>query len=178
MSISQRALGAVATAILGTCACSERVVDPPLEDLGPPSGLIQFETIASGWFGGYARGPESPGWTDTNMIVIADEPAWISFWVRNSWPHDPPPPVPAVDFTTHTVLAVVDAGRIQAAHVEVTELASSDGVLTVRVARSCGDFPVVSWPFQVIMLERHAWDSYTLDLAGDPCAAYGSGGPG
>jgi hypothetical protein len=143
----------------------------PPEDRGPPSGVIPFEIITQGIWGG---GP-GPDWTDTRLLVIEDESSWLSFWNRNGWPFDPP--APAVDFTTHTVLAAIDIGRIQAASVEVTDLVSSEGVLSVRVVRSCGDFPVVTFPFQVIVLEGHGWDSYVLDLAGDPCPAYSSAGP-
>jgi len=59
--------------------------------------FIDFTTIARGTNSGYQS---------ASQIVIDNSQQWINFWQQHTSNAEPPPPVPQVDFTRYSVVAV------------------------------------------------------------------------
>lgn len=58
---------------------------------------VDFTTIARGTHSGYQS---------ANQMVIDRPEQWADLWYQHTAGSEPPPPVPQVDFTRHSVVAV------------------------------------------------------------------------
>ncbi len=112
---------------------------------------VPFRQLASGQFSGIQ--------TQTLQLFKLQAPNdWGDFWTRHVEGLEPAPPLPAVDFATDMVIAVVDQQQPSAGYsLEVKEIIEQDGRLEVYVLRgqpgaNCVNADVVSQPFQMVSL--------------------------
>jgi hypothetical protein len=152
---------------LGGCADRN---PPPAPDSGPPDGPVLFETIEIGGETGFTKGESAhaPG-----VVYISDEGSWSSFWEQHTRGRASVPDRPSVDFSSQAVVGVVDSQPNQVT-VEIDELYSEAGVLTVRASCLCTPWTAPSWPFHLVVTGAGSWESVVLDRTdidgGAPCS--------
>ena len=94
------------------------------------------------------------------LFKLQDPNEWRDFWTQHTEGLDPAPPLPAVDFVTDMVIAVVDQQQPSAGYsLEVKEIVEQDGRLEVYAIRGvpgagCVNADVITQPFQIVALAR------------------------
>ena len=164
----------VACCAFSFLACADTSTQTEPVDSTPVDGDIAFETVAQGDASGYTRGADPQNLAGPTLFRISDQPAWDLFWARHNQLLSPAPPVPEVDFSSQVVLAVVDGPEPTVTRIEIAGIVSADGVLTVRAYRTCMPWMAVTWPFHIVRVNGHGWQSEFLELTdvdgGYPCS--------
>jgi hypothetical protein len=124
-------------AVISLAGCATAIPVQP----APAAHKIAVETVDKGIGGAYSE----PG-TDTQLVwpqirVIADQGEFTSFWESLHRNLTPIPPLPAVDFVRHDVIAVVDMVRPSGGYgIEVQEvLEGMDGIWLTIIRRKPGE---------------------------------------
>lgn len=86
------------------------------------AGPLPFATVAKGSRSGI-REPE--------RLVLRSAPDWERLWERHTIPLQPPPPLPPVDFSQETVIAIFRGETEGGFHVEIRRIEEQDGRLVV-----------------------------------------------
>lgn len=145
---------ALAVASLAGCATAVPVQPAPAAHKTP------VETVDKGVGGAYSE----PG-TDTQLVwpqirVIAGEDEFKTFWESLHRNLTPLPPLPAVDFTRHDVVAVVDMVRPSGGYgIEVQEVQEGmDGIwLTIirrKPGQGCFTAQSLTQPYHLVAMRK------------------------
>jgi hypothetical protein len=131
-------------------------------------GQVVLDTVAQGSDSGYSLfGADDEQITGPVVFVAHDAGEWAAFWERHARLVSPPLPVPAIDFGTNAVVAVVDVIHSHVRTTEVVEITSEDGALVVRAVRPASpDFqwPALSQPYHFVAIEGAGWNVADLEL--------------
>ncbi|WDD36526.1 protease complex subunit PrcB family protein (plasmid) [Nostoc sp. UHCC 0926] len=116
---------------------------------------VDFTTIA--------RGSES-GYQSASQMVIDNSEEWIDLWQQHTYNTEPPPPVPQVDFTSYSVVAVFAGEKPTSGYsVEILSVETSGSqsqeqlAITVQHRHpSAGDFvtEALTYPYHMIRIPR------------------------
>ena len=111
----------------------------PIEELGTPMSSI----------------------VDRRRLVIREEAAWTSFWDEFVGAIVPKPDAPAVDFSTHMVIAATMGQKTSGGYaISVEEVAEKDGTLYAAVQETtpgalCTNIAVMTAPAVAVTVSRH-----------------------
>lgn len=118
---------------------------------------IDFATLARGTDSGYQSA--------SHMVIVQSEP-WINFWQLHTSNAEPPPPVPQVNFTRYSVVAVF-AGEKPTSGYSVTILSvetsgsqTKDQPSIAITVQHCqpgvGDFvtEALTYPYHIIRIPK------------------------
>jgi len=98
---------------------------------------------------------------ERQRLVIRDAAAWAAFWDEFAARVEPRPDPPAVDFTTHMVIAATMGQKTSGGHsISVEEVAEKDGTMYARVLEtspgvSCVNITVMTAPAVAVVVPRH-----------------------
>jgi hypothetical protein len=117
---------------------------------------IDFTTIA--------RGSDS-GYQSASQIMVIDNSAqWIDLWQQHTSNTEPPPPVPQVDFTRYSVVAVFAGEQPTGGYsVEIVSVETSSSQTQEQLAinvehrqPSAGDFvtEALTYPYHMIRIPK------------------------
>jgi hypothetical protein len=117
---------------------------------------IDFTTIA--------RGSDS-GYQSASQIMVIDNSAqWIDLWQQHTSNTEPPPPVPQVDFTRYSVVAVFAGEQPTGGYsVEIVSVETSSSQTQEQLAinvehrqPSAGDFvtEALTYPYHMIRIAK------------------------
>jgi hypothetical protein len=147
--------------------------EPTLELATLPDGPLSFETIVQGFDSGYTKGEDPQELKEPTLFVISDNQTWNVFWARHNESSSDPPSAPSIEFSKHTVLAVMDHRHGSITSLEIVDVDTSAGALTVHVKRTCMPWLQPAWPFHIVRIDRHGWRSAVLERTdvngGNPC---------
>jgi hypothetical protein len=143
----------LATLVLGAglAACTGDPADPAT---GREAQLLQAREVVSvtdAW----------SGFQTSTRIVISDPQAWAAAWATMHALFSPPPPLPAVDFSSSVlVLAAMGPRATTGYSVTIQEVRASGGALDVTVIErapgpSCVTGQAVTSPVHVVEVPRH-----------------------
>ncbi len=127
-----------------------------------PLQPIPFETVDKGEHSGI-------DWEET--IVVNDWDTWKQVWQLHTSYIMPPPPIPEIDFTNHTVVGVWVSWRpSNNHHATITainfdpceDLVIVDYVYTPYEA--CGPLDVMTDPFHIVVTPKFEWDAYFVGV--------------
>ncbi|MDZ8069880.1 MAG: protease complex subunit PrcB family protein [Nostoc sp. DedQUE08] len=116
---------------------------------------VDFTTIA--------RGSDS-GYQSASQMVIDNSERWIDLWQQHTSNAEPPPPVPQVDFTRYSVVAVFAGEQPTGGYsVEILSVETSGSqtqeqlAITVQHRQpSAGDFvtEALTYPYHIIRIPK------------------------
>ncbi|MEH1912928.1 protease complex subunit PrcB family protein [Nostoc sp.] len=118
---------------------------------------IDFTTIA--------RGSDS-GYQSASQMVIDNSERWIDLWQQHTSNAEPPPPIPQVDFTRYSVVAVFAGEQPTGGYsVEILSAETSGSqtqerspiAITVQYRqREAGDFvtEALTYPYHIIRIPK------------------------
>ncbi len=116
---------------------------------------IHFTTIA--------RGTDS-GYQSASQMVIDNSEQWIDLWQLHTYNTEPPPPVPQVDFTRYSVVAVFAGEKPTSGYsVEILSVETSGSqtkeqlAITVQYRQpEAGDFvtEALTYPYHIIRIPK------------------------
>lgn len=116
---------------------------------------INFRTIA--------RGIDS-GYQSANQMVIDNSEEWIDLWQQHTYNTEPPPPVPQVDFTSYSVVAVFAGEKPTSGYsVEILSAETSGSQTQEQLAITvqhrqpeAGDFvtEALTYPYHIIRIPK------------------------
>jgi hypothetical protein len=118
---------------------------------------IDFTTIAQGTNSGYQS---------ASMTVIDNSEEWVDLWQQHTCNVEPPPPVPQVDFTRYSVVAVFAGEKPTGGYsVEILRVETSDSqmkqqpsiAITVQHRQpEAGDFvtEAFTYPYHMIRIPK------------------------
>jgi hypothetical protein len=116
---------------------------------------VDFTTIA--------RGTDS-GYQSASQMVIDNSERWNDLWQQHTYNTEPPPPVPRVDFTRYSVVAVFAGEQPTGGYsVEILSVETSGSPtqeqLTITVQHrqpSAGDFvtEALTYPYHMIRMPK------------------------
>ena len=87
---------------------------------------IDFTTIAQG---------SDSGYQSADQMVIDNSEQWLDLWQQHTSNTEPPPPVPQVDFTRYSVVAVFAGEKTTGGYsVEILSVETSDSETQERSA--------------------------------------------
>lgn len=114
---------------------------------------------------------------DRRRLVIRDEAAWEAFWDDFAAQVQPQPEAPAVDFSTHMVIAATMGQRSSGGYtISVDEVAEKEGVLYAAVQEvtpgvMCITTDVITAPAVAVLVPRHSGTVAFVDTELElPCA--------
>ena len=122
----------------------------------PPVDIV-FATVLQGYYGTCADCDSSA----TEVVLLADEGSWRSFWERSVTEFATAPP-PVVDFRHEVVLALLDKVESQATWIEIASVRRESDRIVVRATRTavCWD-PWLHWlagddwrPYHIVRINR------------------------
>jgi hypothetical protein len=116
---------------------------------------VDFTTIA--------RGTDS-GYQSASQMVINNSERWNDLWQQHTYNTEPPPPVPQVDFTPYSVVAVFAGEQPTGGYsVEILSVETSGSQtqeqLAIRVQHrqpGAGDFvtEALTYPYHIIRIPK------------------------
>ncbi len=116
---------------------------------------IDFTTIARGTNSGYQS---------ASQMVINNSEQWSNLWQQHTYNTEPPPPVPQVDFTPYSVVAVFAGEQPTGGYsVEILSVETSGSQtqeqLAIRVQHrqpGAGDFvtEALTYPYHIIRIPK------------------------
>ena len=118
---------------------------------------VDFTTIA--------RGSDS-GYQSASQMVIDNSERWIDLWQQHTSNAEPPPPIPQVDFTRYSVVAVFAGEQPTGGYsVEILSAETSGSQLKDRSLiaitvqyrqREAGDFvtEALTYPYHIIRIPK------------------------
>lgn len=143
--------GILTVAPLLLAACSP---DSVIREVAPTDGLVAFETLGQG-SSSYSRRGTDEVFPDPQVLVVLDEPMWLSFWERHTRGHFPPPPAPSIDFAKQTVLVLVDTIEPGVSWIRVDSVRRESGRLIVEGTRKIACWlPAESQPYHIVAIAR------------------------
>ncbi|NMG08385.1 protease complex subunit PrcB family protein [Brasilonema sp. UFV-L1] len=117
---------------------------------------ISFTTIARGNDSGYQSASQ--------IMVINNSEQWIDLWQQHTYNTEPPPPVPQVDFTRYSVVAVFAGEKPTGGYsVEILSVETSGSqtqkqlAITVQQRQpGAGDFvtEALTYPYHMIRIPK------------------------
>jgi len=111
--------------LLAACGDAQPVVDDAL--LAPPAVTTEVTVVVSS---------QQSSWEEVLEVLLTSADAWAAAWNHLHDGVSPPPPIPAVDFTTHRVMIVTAGSRPSGGFVlthERTEIVGDTLVLDVTL---------------------------------------------
>ena len=123
----------------------------PARPLGA-SAPVPFTTIEKGFFSGWPQGAID--------LVIRRPLAWQRTWQVHTSNQFPPPPAPAVDFDTETVIAVFMGTQFPSGHeIEIVSIQSDGTQVDVFVTNTvpgpdCITIPVFNHPYHFVRIPK------------------------
>jgi len=155
------AMVALVAVSLGTQGCSSAPDSP--ETLSEPETAAEIPAGATEMaFDPIAElGTPMSSIIDRRRLVIRDEAAWMSFWDEFAGAIVPKPDAPAVDFSTHMVIAATMGQKTSGGYtISVEQVAEKDGTLFAAVQETtpgalCTNITVMTAPAVAVTVPRH-----------------------
>jgi hypothetical protein len=110
-----------------------------------------FVTIDQGSASGYGYGDDT--FVDGDWFVISDAATWEWFWAEHTSNQDPPPELPAVDFSAEDVLVDLQGYRTSSGYsTEIIDIdvTGTDVTMTVVHDETGGFLTVITNPYHIV----------------------------
>jgi parallel beta-helix repeat protein len=112
---------------------------------------IEFQTISIGWWSGYV---------DPAYFVIENQSLWETVWSQTFSDHTPKPPLPEIDFSNTTVIAVfMGEFGTSGYEIEIQEIADMPKCVVVDLEKTypgygCILYQVMTQPYHIVKIPK------------------------